>query len=213
METYRAVRDRPGRILTYLAPMKPSRDLFGVVKARRSRGRFRRAADFIYLNRTSWNALYRVNSEGRYNVPYGRPKTDRLVDRPNLRHCARVLGKPEIQLLTADFEVALKGVQRGDLVFLDPPYVTGHNNNGFIDYNERLFRWADQERLAKIAGELRAAGVHVLATNAYHLPIIRLYNGFAVTKVARSSTIAGTVVKRGRVDEAILVGLGANPRG
>jgi DNA adenine methylase len=95
-------------------------------------------------------------------------------------------------------------VREGDFVFLDPPYVTRHNNNGFIEYNERIFSWRDQQRLASTARALTRRGVNVMVTNALHSDVINLYQGFNVVPVERSSTIASDNQKRGRVREAII---------
>lgn len=211
VDTYRSVRDDPAAVIKHLAPMKPDPELFKTVRSRHSLGRHRRAADFIYLNRTAWNALYRVNSSGEFNVPYGRPKTDRIIDTQNLRSCSRALNKPEIRLITCDFEVALSTVAAGDLVFLDPPYVTGHNNNGFVDYNEHLFEWSDQVRLARVTRELRDAGVHVVVTNAAHDRVIQLYSGFSTRVVHRFSTIAGDRTQRRKVDEIVIWSIAGKP--
>jgi DNA adenine methylase len=202
--TYQAVRDNPSAVLRYLAPLYPDRDLFYDIRGNRSVARFKRAAEFIYLNKTCWNGLYRVNGRGEFNVPYGSPRTDDLIDPLNLRSCGVTLAQPEVTIASEDFEDALLDAEAGDLVFLDPPYVTGHNNNGFVDYNELLFSWHDQERVARLAIRLAADGVHVLVTNAFHNDVIDLYEGFQVTPLHRPSTIASSASKRGRVTEALL---------
>ena len=165
--------------------------------------RFARAARFIYLNRACWNGLYRENSLGQFNVPFGSPKTDSGLDEDNLLACATLLRRAAIQLKVGDFLTNLSEVHKGDLVFLDPPYVTQHNNNGFVEYNRRLFCWSDQIRLANLAEALRARGVHVVVTNAAHSDILRLYPNFFYFEFERSSTLAASAVKRGRVNEAI----------
>jgi DNA adenine methylase len=204
IETFEAVRDGVDHVLRYLRPLKPDRKLFYDIRSNRSAGPFKRAAEFIYLNKTCWNGLYRVNSRGEFNVPYGLPKTDYIVDEANLRACADALRRRSVVLDAQDFEAALDNVVGGDLVFLDPPYVTRHNNNGFIDYNERLFSWADQVRLAELAQELATQGANVIVTNAYHREVIDLYKGFRVMPLYRSSTLAAASSKRGRVREALL---------
>ncbi len=105
-----------------------------------------------------------------------------------------------------DFEVVASQAKEGDLVFLDPPYVTGHRNNGFVDYNEVLFSWEDQVRLAKVARRLRRRGCFVVVTNADHESISELYWDFKQTRFDRKSTIAAKAPKRGRTTEYILVG-------
>jgi DNA adenine methylase len=203
VETFEALQGNPSAVLRYLRPLKPKRDLFYSIRSQRSAGPYKRAAEFIYLNKTCWNGLYRVNSRGEFNVPYGLPKTDHVIDEDNLFACATALGREGVDLQCCDFEDALAGVEQGDLVFLDPPYVTRHNNNGFIDYNEQLFSWADQVRLAGMARELAGRGAHVVVTNAYHGEVIDLYRGFNLMPIDRASTLASNVAKRGRVSEAL----------
>ena len=77
-----------------------------------------------------------MNSDGVFNVPYGAPKTDKLIDAANFRECASLLAESDVQLHHADFSTTVAKAGEGDLVFMDPPYVTRHNNNGFIDADE-----------------------------------------------------------------------------
>lgn len=202
--TYQAVRDNCTAVLRYLAPLRPDRDLFYEIRNNRSEGRFKRAAEFIYLNKTCWNGLYRVNSDGEFNVPYGAPRTENIIDADNLRACAAALSHPGVRFDVTDFEDALLPTVPGDLVFLDPPYVTRHNNNGFVDYNELIFSWNDQLRVAATANRLAAEGVNVLVTNAFHHEVLELYHGFNVRSLDRPSTIAASASKRGAVTEALL---------
>jgi DNA adenine methylase len=202
--TYVAVRDDPRTILRHLRDWKRDRDFYNQVRYKRSSGRLKRAAEFLYLNKMCWNGLYRVNSDGVFNVPYGLPKTDKIVDSSNLIACSRSLAVPGVRLACADFAEALVDTQPGDLVFLDPPFVTGHNNNGFIDYNEVLFSWSDQERLANEAARLADVGAHVIVANADHADVLDLYPGFKKRRFDRSSTIAANRAKRGRVTEALI---------
>jgi DNA adenine methylase len=201
--TYEAVAEQPDAILRYLRDWKPDKDLFYEMRSNRSRGRYKRAAEFIYLNKTCWNGLYRVNGAGNFNVPYGAPKSNNIVDEANLRDCARTLAAGDVMLKFSDFADTVQLAREGDLVFMDPPYVTQHNNNGFIDYNETLFSWADQISAAREAAEAVKRGAHVIVTNAYHSDVLDLYPGFEVRPLERASTIASASSKRGRVQEAI----------
>lgn len=204
VQTFEAVRDNQTAVLRFLHPLKPKKTVFYEIRKKRSTGRFRRAAEFIYLNKTCWNGLYRVNSSGVFNVPYGKPNANGIVDDDNLKACADLLSRPGVQLRSSDFEAIVSEAQRGDLVYLDPPYVTGHSNNGFIDYNEKLFAWEDQQRLATAAAELDRRGVHVIVTNADHAEIHKLYPNFDRLVVERRSTLAGTMSARRPVREVII---------
>lgn len=203
IECYTAVRDNVAAVLGYLSPLTPDPELYYAIRANPASGRFKQAAEFIYLNKTCWNGLYRVNSSGLFNVPYGRPKTDTIIDPLNLRECADTL-RAEVSLRRGDFSaMTLESAERGDLVYLDPPYVTGHTNNGFRDYNETLFSWSDQERLADLAHSLASRRVKVLVSNANHRSVAKLYSGFKGRVLTRKSTLAGDMSKRGTATEAI----------
>jgi DNA adenine methylase len=204
--TYKAIRRSTHSVLRHLAGLSPCPSVFYDIRENRSVESFRRAAEFIYLNKTCWNGLYRVNAAGKFNVPYGRPKSDRLIDVDNLSACGALLRERGISIHCEDFEGITSQAKSGDLIFLDPPYVTGHRNNGFIDYNEVLFSWEDQERLARVARSLRSRGCFVIVTNADHESILEIYQGFKCLRVDRKSTIASHTARRGRTTELVIVG-------
>lgn len=204
IETYRAVQRAPFEILKRLRPLKPTKKNFDQIKKRKPVRRIERAAQFIFLNKACWNGLYRVNSSGEFNVPYGWPKSDFIVDDDNLVACSKQLRRRAVTIRCQDFEDISDRVAATDFVFLDPPYVTSHNLNGFADWNEQLFSWKDQKRLAAMARRLVARGANVLVTNADHEDIHRLYSGFGMCTFDRASTLAGDTTKRRRTSEAIL---------
>lgn len=209
--TYSTVASDPEAVLSVLSGWTADRKLYYLLRGEDPTGdKPREAARFIYLNRNCWNGLYRVNGDGKFNVPYGRPKTANEIDSANFRACAKVLGQSANVIIAGDFQDNLRNVAPGDFVFLDPPYVTRHNNNGFREYNERLFSWADQIRLAKVARSLVTSGANVMITNAFHSDIAELYEGFTIVKAERSSTIASDRAKRGRATEAIIYGYGSS---
>lgn len=206
IRTYSAVRDDPDEVVRRIEVWSVDRDTYYRVRAYRPRKDSAFAARFIYLNKVGWNGLYRVNSSGQFNVPFGRPKTDTVVDGSNLRSCARALSQPGVRLSTGDFLETTRRASPGDLVFLDPPYVTGHTNNGFVDYNQRLFNWDDQLRLAQEAERLRVLGAHVIVANAAHRSVVDLYPAFTPHYVAREQTISGAPSGRVSTTEVFLIG-------
>jgi len=168
-----------------------------------------RAAQFIYLNRTCWNGLYRENLRGEFNVPRGTKDTV-IFDDDDFAAVGEALASAKI--LTGDFEKILSGVKEDDLVFIDPPYTVKHNGNGFVKYNESIFSWDDQLRLAKAVKSKARSGASILVTNAYHPTVVDLYKDFAaVVPVERASILSGDKSYRGRTQEAlILVGTAWN---
>jgi DNA adenine methylase len=203
MATYAAVRDNPRDVEAVIAGWEISPENFAAIRALSPADNVIAAARFIYLNKTCFNGLYRVNSTGGFNVPYGRPKTSTILPANRLSRCAAILGGA-VELRVADFEATSAPAASGDFVFFDPPYVTSHRENGFIDYNEKLFSWHDQERLADAAYRLAGRGVEVLVANADHLSIRQLYSNSTIHVVARHSTLAGSAKHRRGITELLI---------
>lgn len=161
-----------------------------------------RAIWFIYMNRTCWNGLYRVNLAGEFNVPIG-TKSAVVLPTDRFEELSRRLRKVRIQV--ADFEEALGDVGSGDFVFIDPPYTVKHNVNGFLKYNEQIFSWADQERLAKCVESAANKGASILISQADHASVRNLYKGIGTHHtVSRPSVIAASATHRGRVTELVI---------
>jgi DNA adenine methylase len=161
-----------------------------------------RAARFIYLNRTCWNGLHRVNLQGQFNVPKG-TKENVVLETDDFRKVSLAL--KHASLVAGDFEPIIRRAQKGDLIFADPPYVTSHSNNGFLKYNEKLFNWDDQVRLRNSLLRAKENGAYVLLTNADTPPIRKLYEeGFKIREVSRSSVIASNPSRRGAANELII---------
>lgn len=205
IEAYLAVRAAPRLVARRANGFGIDSETYYAIRSARSSNPRTRAAEFIYLNHTCFNGLYRVNQKGEFNVPWGAPKSNFIASEANLVACSALLSQPGIRIASADFEETLKGVRRGDLVYLDPPYVTSHNNNGFVDYNRLLFSWEDQVRLSRIAERLRLRGAHVMVSNAMHERVLGLYPNFRVQEIARQSTLAGNMASRRAVSEALLI--------
>jgi DNA adenine methylase len=163
-----------------------------------------RAARFIYLVKLAFNGIYRVSrTTGKFNVPYGWRTQRTVFDEDRLMAASNALRG--VRTIACDFEVAVVGAKSGDFVYFDPPYSLAHTNNGFVRYNQRLFSWSDQARLATCAAKLASKGVHVMVSNAPHVSVLRLYPGFSRRYVRRSSQIAADVSFRGSVAELILM--------
>lgn len=206
ISTWKSVRDDFDYLENYLNDLVPNKDMFYKIRSNRAQKFPEKAAELLYLNKSCWNGLYRVNSRGEFNVPFGAPKSDFIFDRENLELCSRCLNRSDVSIRAIDFAGAVSRAREGDFVFFDPPYVTRHNNNGFRDYNETLFSWSDQVRLAECATKLRSRGVKVVVTNAAHEDVRELYPGFSFHEIYRSSTLASDASKRGTATEALFVG-------
>ncbi len=199
---YQEVKDNLDELLNLLGDFKNLEKEYYVVREWQPNTKLEIAARFYYLNRTCFNGLYRVNQGGKFNVPYGFRKIPIVdVDRFTSFHMA--LQGVEISCL--DFDKAIKKVKKGDFVFLDPPYTVAHNKNGFIEYNQKLFLWADQERLCEAVKTLIEKQAYFIMTNAFHDSIKRLYINIGKhLEIERFSTVSGKMTSRQRISELII---------
>lgn len=205
IETYTAVKSDWRSVVELLATMQERHcsDFYYEERARTHTELPRRAAQFLYLNRTCYNGLYRENLAGRFNVPIG-TKTQVLMPDDDFEKASNLL--QNATLAACDFEDTLMEARRGDLVFLDPPYTTAHNVNGFVKYNQKIFKWADQERLKRCVVAARERGARILLTNADHSSIHSLYEALGAPQVlGRLSVIAGSTGARTRTTEVLYI--------
>ncbi|NOS70153.1 MAG: Dam family site-specific DNA-(adenine-N6)-methyltransferase [Verrucomicrobia bacterium] len=205
INAYRVVRDRTDELVRLLCCLEIRKSLFNRIRREGCVDPVARAARLLYLNRTAFNGLYRVNQRGEFNVPFGCKAGTRLVDRNALVICSEMLGRAV--LMPGDFRNPLVFAGPNDSVFLDPPYTVKHNNNGFRQYNETIFSWNDQIALAKIANRLAALGTRVVVTNAFHHEVVALYSKrlFQPYVVKRPTTIAANRSARGVCSELVLL--------
>lgn len=163
----------------------------------------KQAARFIYLNRTCWNGLYRVNMEGGFNVPRG---TKNIEDYPVDDFSAIAEALKHIKIRHSDFKKTIGYARRGDLIFADPPYTVRHNFNGFVKYNEKIFSWENQVELSKSLTKAAQRGCKIVSTNANHSSVRELYNQdlFIIQEVVRYSSISSKTSTRNKFKEIII---------
>ena len=161
------------------------------------------AAWMIYLNKTGFNGLYRVNKKGGFNVPMGRYKDPRVCDAVNLRAASSVL--QGVTIRHEGFDGVLERACEGDFVYFDPPYVPVSATSSFTAYTSDGFNLADQERLRDIACALKERGVHVMLSNADHPRVRKLYTpGFRKHTIQVGRAINSAATRRGSVAELII---------
>lgn len=204
IECYSAIRDQHADVIDALQihQEKHCRDYYYETRAQSLSGSAERAAQFLYLNRTCFNGLYRVNKKGQFNVPLG-TKTKVIDEDEDFEGLAAAL--KNVELRTCDFEETLDRARAGDFVFVDPPYTVKHNLNGFLKYNEKIFSWEDQIRLRDAVVRAKERGVTVLLTNAAHWSVVDLYKGIGTSRhLTRASVLSGKSDARGSVDELLV---------
>lgn len=209
VDTWNAIKRNPEGVHREATRRPLQKEDYYSARSERGGGYLQRAGRFIYLNKGAFNGLYRVNLRGEFNVPWGAPKSEFVSDLNNLRAVSKRLESVDTQVTHGDFEPSVTQATRGTLLFLDPPYVTSHNNNGFIEYNEKIFSWDDQVRLASAARAARLRGAHVVVTNANHPSVLALYPDFEHVVLNRASTLAASTARRGRTTEILMIGRSA----
>ena len=167
-----------------------------------------RAARFIYLNKTGFNGLFRVNSHGQVNVPYGKYKNPAIVNEAVIRAVSKYLQKSDITILNGDYGDALKDVKKHDFVYLDPPYADVTNDKkSFVGYTLNGFGDEEQERLRDVFKELDAKGAYVMMSNSSTPYIHELYKEYnETTKIVKAKrAINSKASGRGAVDEVLIM--------
>lgn len=161
-----------------------------------------RASRFIYLNRTCFNGMYRVNSQGQFNVPFGHYKNPRIIDENNLLNCSELLKKTEIKC--ADFSEILTKVKKGDLVYFDPPYVPLNETSSFTSYTKDGFDIDMQFKLRDVCDELDSMGVKFMLSNSDTKLVNNLYANYKIKKVFASRQINANADGRGKITEVLV---------
>jgi DNA adenine methylase len=198
---YTQVKRSPHKLIKALSLLRNSEQDYYRVRAWLPTDQIERAARFIYLCTLSFNGIYRVNLKGDFNVPYGRKVHVDPCDEARILATSAAL--KDASLLSGDFEDTLRTARKGDLVYFDPPYTVAHGLNGFVKYNEKIFSWADQVRLAKLARTLAARGIAVVVSNAEHPSIRSLYEGFHTQLIERYSIISASSSARRQISERV----------
>ena len=202
---YRAVRDHVDDLIEALRPYHYDRDLYYEVRARdpRKMDEVTRAARLLFLNRTCYNGLWRVNSKGKFNVPFGAYKNPTILDPDALREASKLL--EGVEILHGDFATATKGLRRGDFVYFDPPYVPVSKTADFTAYSADRFGAEEQTRLRDRMLELQSKGVQALLSNADTAETRKLYSPFRTEVVLAPRNINRDASKRGDIAELLVM--------
>ena len=219
IRTYRVVKDLTEALIEELqnlpAPATKQRfedrredfnALLPVPSADASLGRddVRRAALMIWLNHTGYNGLYRVNQDGKYNVPYGYAEKPFIFDSDNLRAASAALKRSDVKLIADDYAVVLALTKPGDVLYFDPPYHPPEDTPGFTSYTQEGFGPLDQERLAAVVQRLIEKGCRPVVSNSLNPNIQELYIGLRQDPVLVSRAINCVGTKRGKVPELLI---------
>jgi DNA adenine methylase len=204
---YRVVRDEPNKLIEEASVYQYDRDTYYRLRSRYNEGGLTPVEDaalLLYLNKTGYNGLYRVNSRGVFNVPFGRYRNPTIVPEEDIYSASETLSHIEIR--NEDFSYLLDATDEGNLVYLDPPYEPLSRTSNFNTYSPTGFPWAEQVRLSETIRELDARGVLFVLSNSE--PVKRLYRGFKATTVYVNRSINTKATGRGPIREIIVTNIG-----
>lgn len=205
---YQVVRDNVDELITDLQKHDISKEYFMEIRnidrtdEYKNWSDVKKASRFIYLNRTCFNGMYRVNSKGEFNVPFGHYKNPRILDENNLINCSNLLQRTEIK--HADFSEILKKVKKGDFVYFDPPYVPLSETSSFTSYTKDGFDMDMQFKLRDVCDELDTIGVKFLLSNSDTKLVNELYENYNIKKVFASRQINANADGRGKITEVLV---------
>ncbi|WOS96267.1 DNA adenine methylase [Nosocomiicoccus massiliensis] len=215
VNVYETIRDNIDELVEELKihDAKNSKDYYLEVRAwdrtdnYLNRTNVERAARFIYMNKTGFNGLYRVNKKNQFNVPYGKYVNPNIVNEGLLREVSEFLNEDGIRITAGDFEEAVKDAKAGDFIYFNPPYAPlDVDLNNFVGYTDNGFGYDEQLRLRDLFVELDERGCYVMLSNSSSEIIHELYKDYKETTLIVGATRAVNSVAtgRGKVDEVIV---------
>ena len=204
INVYNIVKERPDLIIAKIKNISEDKNTYYKLRSTVFDNDIDKAVQFIYLNRLAFGGMYRVNLNGEFNVPYGENKTTSILWSKDLLINASNKLK-NAHLNCSDFQELMRKANDGDLIYCDPPYTVSHNKNGFIKYNQNLFQWEDQVRLAEECILASQKGVKIIVSNAAHESIRKLYMPINPIIVSRFSGISKVSKFRQNVEEYLFL--------
>ena len=168
---YVTIRDKLGKLIESLENHsknyhKDSSEYYYEVRKQEPKQQIEKVSRLIFLNRTCFNGLYRVNKKGQFNVPLGRYTNPNIVNKENLTAVNKILQSKTIKISCRGFEAVLDDAKKGDLIYFDPPYQPISSTANFTSYTHRDFTEDDLQRLVDLANQLNSKGCHVLLSNS-----------------------------------------------
>ena len=201
--TYTTIRDRIDALITSLKNheknyQKESESYYYSIRENNPRGAIEKTSRLLFLNRTCFNGLYRVNSKGKFNVPLGKYSNPNIVNEENLRAVNHILQSSRISIKCRDFEAVLRDAKKGDLIYFDPPYQPVSSTANFTSYTNKDFTYDDLTRLAELCLKLDSRGCKVLLSNSDSKEVADIFakNSWKITRIEANRSINSNSKKR-----------------
>ena len=215
---YEVVKNQPNELIEILEEHERlnSEDYFYYVRALDRKENYneisqnQRAARIIYLNKTCYNGLFRVNQAGQFNSPYGRYKNPNIVNTPTVLAMSKYFNSNNVKIMSGDYRNALKNLKKGSFVYFDPPYMPVSSSAYFTGYTENGFDKQQQIELKKECDKLTSKGIKFLLSNSDHPFIRELYRDYEIITVRAKRSINSNGNKRGEINEVLVRNYGKN---
>ena len=214
INAYKVIRDNVDELIKDLKKHENTAEYFYFLREKDRTSEYsnlsnvERASRLIYLNKTCYNGLFRVNSQGEFNTPYGNYKNPNIVNEYVLRSVSNYLNKNDIKFLEGDFEDALKNIRKGAFVYFDPPYMPISDSSSFTGYTLDGFTMDDQIRLKVLCDKLDERGIKFLLSNSTAPIILDLYKDYKIEFVNAKRAINSIGKKRGEIKEVLIMNYG-----
>ncbi|MDD4151228.1 MAG: DNA adenine methylase [Candidatus Gracilibacteria bacterium] len=212
INTYQVIKDKPKKLIKFLETCNHSKDFYTEIRAWDRQENWQenftdvqRAGRFIYLNRTCFNGLYRVNSKGQFNVPIGSYANPDFVQKENITNVSKLLKETKAIIKLQSFKDVLKNAKSGDFVYFDPPYDTLSETANFTSYNESGFARNMQIELRDVFVKLDKMGCKVMMSNHNTDFIREIYSGFKFEIVKARRNVNSNGAGRGEVEEIVVM--------
>ncbi len=212
MNIYEVIKENVEDLIDDLKQHKNEKDYFYKIREwDRDRERYnmltpvQRASRIIYLNKTCYNGLFRVNKSGEFNAPFGTYKNPNIVNETTLRAVSNYFNKSKIRFTCQDFEDVLKRARKGAFVYLDPPYDPVSETASFTGYDKGGFDKDEQIRLKMTCDKLNKKGIRFLLSNSATGFIMDLYKDYKIEVIQAKRVINSKANKRGDVDEVLVM--------
>jgi len=210
INVYKVIRDNPNELIEDLKKHKNTAEYFYQIRAVDRQPLFssltdvERASRIIYLNKTCYNGLYRVNNAGEFNSPFGKYKNPNIINEPVIKAVSKYLNSGRIQILNEDYEVILRDIPTNSFVYLDPPYHPVSESANFTGYVQGGWGEKDQLRLRNTCDALNSKGIKFLLSNSASDFIKEIYADYNIRIVQANRAINSDSSKRGQVDEFLI---------
>lgn len=200
---YTTIRDRIDALITSLKNheknyQKDSESYYYTIRESNPRSEIEKTSRLIFLNRTCFNGLYRVNSKGKFNVPLGKYSNPNIVNEENIRAVSHILQSSRTAIKCRDFEAVLRDAKKGDLIYFDPPYQPVSATSNFTSYTTKDFTYDDLTRLAELCLKLDSRGCNVLLSNSDSQEVADIFakNPWKITRISANRSINSNSKKR-----------------